>query len=343
MGNVRSSLVASVSVSCVYLIYVHIYCSHKLLQTNVLNERLPSFVYLYVKYVARAATRRTGRLHAATAGKRDVVYTLLGCRLETPLLRRFCGAAGYGRDYPDTEYRDVPMCFPEILFRRLLLVVLTDENFALSPAGLFCVRQSLKTLQPVDELKKGPFVLQVRVQEYRQVDTGVEVDIRLAATSRTGSPVWESVLTLLSKNGAHKPVRSVPKNAHECEPDGPVKEIEVGVPRTTGLQCVWFFSDFCPYRLLSLSARLFGSRSQTVPSLWMLSVCLAEIEKHKGVGVITAPINVTAEFKEPLFVPSRVKIKFWEKNRDHSPAQDLVFYMQQHGSNTFHLVGLISR
>lgn len=80
MGNVRSSLVASVSVSCVYLIYVHIYCSHKLLQTNVLNERLPSFVYLYVKYVARAATRRTGRLHAATAGKRDVVYTLLGCR-----------------------------------------------------------------------------------------------------------------------------------------------------------------------------------------------------------------------------------------------------------------------
>lgn len=62
-----------------------------------------------------------------------------------------------------------------------------------------------------------------------------------------------------------------------------------------------------------------------------------------GVGVITAPINVTAEFKEPLFVPSRVKIKFWEKNRDHSPAQDLVFYMQQHGSNTFHLVGLISR
>ncbi|XP_068577219.1 uncharacterized protein si:ch211-12e13.1 [Cebidichthys violaceus] len=347
MGHAQSSIAASLSVSCVYLVYVHIYCSYKLLKTNVLNERLPSFVYLYMKYVARAATRRTGYLHAAATRTRGVVYTVLNCRMETPLLRRFCCAAGYGWDYPDTEYRDVPMCFPEILCRRLLLMVLTDDNFRLSPAGLFRVRQSLKTFQPVDELKKGPFTLQVRVQEYRQVDAGVEVDVGLSAASRTGCPVWESVLTLLSRNGFHKASRSLPKNAHGGQPDEPapdtVRQIEVRVPRTTGLQCVWFFSDYSPYRLLSLSARLFGSRSQTAPGLWMLSVCLAEIEKHKGVGVITAPVNITAEFKEPLLVPGRVTIKFWEKNVDQSPAQDLSFHMQQHGSNTSHVMGSISR
>ncbi|KAM6944867.1 uncharacterized protein PEZ65_002612 isoform 1-T1 [Lycodopsis pacificus] len=347
MGNAQSSIVASLSVSCVYLVYVHIYCSYKLLKTNVLNERLPSFVYLYIKYVTKALTRRTGYLHTETTRKREVVYTILNCRLETPLLRSFCDAAGYGWDYPDTEYRDIPVCFPEILCRRLLLMALTDENFRLSPAGLFRVRQSLKTLQPVDELKKGPFMLQVRVQEYRQIDAGVEVDIGLSATSRTGCPVWESVLTLLSKNCLHKASRCLPKNAHECQPDEPapenVKQIEVRVPRTTGLQCVWYFSDYSPSRLLSLSARLFGSRSQTAPSLWMLSVCLAEIEKHKGVGVVTAPINVTAEFKEPLLVPGRVKIKILEKKGDQSPAQDLSFHMQQHGSNTSHMMGLISR
>ncbi|XP_068422411.1 uncharacterized protein si:ch211-12e13.1 [Clinocottus analis] len=342
MGNGQISLVLALSVSSVYLVYVHIYCSYKLLKTNVLNERLPSFVYLYIKYVTKALTRRTGHLHTATTRKRDVVYTALNCRLETPLLRSFCSAAGYGWDYPDTEYRDIPMCFPEILCRRLLLMVLTDEHFRLSPAGLFRVRQSLKTLQPVDELKKGPFVLQVRVQEYRQIDAGVEVDICLSATSRTGCRVWESVLTLLSKNAG-----CLPKNSHECQPDEPepehMKQIEVRVPRTTGLQCVWFFSGYSPYRLFSLAARLFGSRSQTTLSLWMLSVCLAEIEKHKGVGVITAPINVTAQFKEPLLVPGRVKIKFWEKNRDQSSAQDLSFHMQQHGSNTSHMMGLISK
>ncbi len=61
-----------------------------------------------------------------------------------------------------------------------------------------------------------------------------------------------------------------------------VKQVELQVPRTAGLQLVWHFSDFSPRRFLSLPVRLFGYRSQTSTSLWMLSVCLAEIEKHKS-------------------------------------------------------------
>lgn len=79
------------------------------------------------------------------------------------------------------------------------------------------MHQSLKTLQPVDELKKGPFMLQVRVLEYRRIDAGVEVDIRLSATSRTGCPVWESVLTLLSPNKLHKASRCLPRKENQSE------------------------------------------------------------------------------------------------------------------------------
>lgn len=68
------------------------------------------------------------------------------------------------------------------------------------PAGLFPLRQTLKTLEPVDELKKGPFTLQAGVLMYRQMEARVEVDIRLSATSRTGALVWESVLTLVSQD-----------------------------------------------------------------------------------------------------------------------------------------------
>ncbi|XP_042343470.1 uncharacterized protein si:ch211-12e13.1 [Plectropomus leopardus] len=350
MGNAQSYIAASLSVCCVYLVYDHIYRSHKLLKTNVLNnDSLPSFVYLYIKYVTRALTRRTGYLYTAPREQSEVVYTLLNCRLETPLLRRFSSAAGYGWDYPDTEYRDIPLCFPEILCRRLLLMSLTDKNFSLSPAGLLRVRQSLKTLEPVDELKRGPFMLQVRVLEYRQLDAGVEVDICLSATSRSGCAVWESVLTLLSKNKHHRAGRCSHEDEHAFQPDEPVpdnvKQVELRVPRTTGLQCVWSFSDNNPYRFLSLPARLVGYRSQAAPSLWMLSVCLAEIEKHKGVEVITAPASVTAHFKEPLLVPGRVTIKFWEmtKDKDQSPARGLSFDMQQNGSNISHICGLISR
>lgn len=73
------------------------------------------------------------------------------------------------------------------------------------------MRQTLKTLQPVDELKKGPFLLQVEVLEYRQTEEGAEVDLRLSATSRTGSLVWESILTLLSRNKLEKVSTYIPK------------------------------------------------------------------------------------------------------------------------------------
>lgn len=66
-------------------------------------------------------------------------------RLDTRLLRRFCSAAGYGWDYPDSEFRDLPLCFPEFLCSRLLLMVLTDGQFGLSPAGQ-SIMQSLLSL-----------------------------------------------------------------------------------------------------------------------------------------------------------------------------------------------------
>lgn len=84
---------------------------------------------------------------------------------------------------------------------------------------LIRVRQSLKTHQPVDELKKGAFTLQARVLVYRKVAAGVEVDICLSAISRSGNPVWESVLTFLSQNKLHKASRCshpVTENESEC-------------------------------------------------------------------------------------------------------------------------------
>ncbi|XP_047236844.1 uncharacterized protein si:ch211-12e13.1 [Girardinichthys multiradiatus] len=302
----------------------------------------------------RAVTRRTGHLYAARASRaRAVVYTVLNCRLDRSLLRRFCGAAGYGWDYPDTEYRDIPLCFPEVLCSRPMLMLLTDGNFRLSPAGLVRVRQSLKTLQPIDELKKGPFLLQVTVQGYQQTDAGVEVDVCLSATSRSGCPVWESVLTLLSKDRHHKASRDLLRNSSKCDHcyeeqpanEENLKQVEIRVPRTTGLRCVWSFTDYSPHCLLSLPAMFCSLKSQTAPAFWMLSVCLAEIEKHKGVEIITAPVSITAQFKETQPAPGKITIRFWEisKKLGQSADKDIRFQVQLQGQSTAQMVGLISR
>ncbi|XP_032434217.1 uncharacterized protein LOC116729652 [Xiphophorus hellerii] len=348
MGNARSCVVASLSVCSVCLGCVYIYRSHKLLRQNALNsDKLPSFAYLYVKYLSRAVTRRAGQLYAARAvGARAVVYTVLNCRLDKTLLRRFCGAAGYGWDYPDTEFRDLPLCFPEVLCSRLMLMLLTDHNFRLSPAGLVRVRQSLKTLQPIDELKKGPFTLQVAVEGYQQTDAGVEVDVCLSAASRSGCPVWESVLTLLSQDRRHEPSRDLLRNEEEGPDDKDnMKQVEVRVPMTAGPQCVWPFTDYSPHRLLSLPAVFCGLKSRTAPGFWMLTVCLAEIEKRKGVEIVSAPVSVTAQFKETPPAAGTVTIRFWgkSKNAGRSADEDLSFQVQLQGQSSSHMVGLISR
>lgn len=76
------------------------------------------------------------------------------------------------------------------------------------------VRQTLSTLQPIDELKKGRFTLRARVLEYRTVVGGAEVDIRMSAMSRCGHLVWESTLTLLSREQFHKTLRAL-HNEHD--------------------------------------------------------------------------------------------------------------------------------
>lgn len=65
-----------------------------------------------------------------------------------------------------------------------------------------------------------------------------------------------------------------------------------------------------------------------------------------GVGVITAPVNVTARFNEPLTVPGRVTIKFWGGTKHQGPSpstQKLSFHMEQRGGHICHMMGLISR
>ncbi|CAL8297117.1 unnamed protein product [Gadus morhua 'NCC'] len=292
----------------IYLFYAHVYRSHKALKSTVVNyeDRLPGLGYLFARYLLKALLVTRGSI--INKKQTDLSYTLINCRLENQLLRKFCAAAGYGWDYPDSEYRDVPLCFPEVLCLRLLLMVLTSSHFALNPAGLVRVRQTLRTLQPIDELTKGRFTLHARVLEYRTVRSGAEVDVFMSATSRCGQLVWESTLTLLSREKFYKTLQSLPTDHKKDLPDvALLKRVAMRVPWSTGLCFAWSFSDYSPSPLLSLPARLLGCRDRSSPSLWMLSVCLAEMEKHRGVDAIRPPINLTVQFLEPLLVPGQSK------------------------------------
>lgn len=119
----------------------------------------------------------------------------------------------------------------------------------------------------MDELKKGQFSLEATVLGYRPVEEGVEVLVRLSASSQGAGLVWQSVLTLLSRK-----TPDVRQAAVGCC-DAPKAAqgallVELDVPPG-----VWFWSRFWSS---------FNVLGHTSTAEWMLSVGLAEAEKHKG-------------------------------------------------------------
>uniref|UniRef100_A0AAV2MSF4 Uncharacterized protein n=1 Tax=Knipowitschia caucasica TaxID=637954 RepID=A0AAV2MSF4_KNICA len=259
--------------------------------------------------------------------------TMNTLRLDLDLLRRFCSVGGYGWDYPDSEYRDIPLCFPEAVCFKLLLTLLTDQDFKLSPAGLVRVRQSIRSLQPVDELKKGLFQVRASVLVYRAVSGGEEVDIALSASSRNQSPVWESVLTLLSQTETHRRTKPAPlSRSNDAQMD--LQQVDLTVPRFPTMPC---------FSLWRAASALCGLKSLMTPRLWMLSVCLAEIEKRRGSRSVTAPASVTVQFTEETTIPGTVQAQFWDsKDTVDQGSMKVCFSLMSAGSKRALMEGRLS-
>ncbi|XP_030647591.1 uncharacterized protein si:ch211-12e13.1 [Chanos chanos] len=312
-------ILTALIVYVIYFFHAYLYRSHRQLRTCAVfdfNQPLPSYAYLWVRYMTESFRKSQGHLYENNKDKKaitdELVFTIFNCRLDVQNLRKYCSAMGYGWDYPDSTFRDVPLCYPDYFCCRLLTMILCSERFKLSPLGLVRVRQTLSSLQPVDELKKGPFTVQARVTEYRSVLDGVEVDISLSA-GRGDLPVWESAITMFSqKTGPH--TQSEPADT----PDGSdaVKGVDLVVPWSAGVTCTWAFWELCPACVLLRGAcRLHLTRPNT-PALWVLSRCLVEIEKHRGVDAVRAPVSVSVTFRRSLFLPADVRIRFSQAASD---------------------------
>ncbi|KAJ8262680.1 hypothetical protein COCON_G00151370 [Conger conger] len=290
-----------------------------------------------------ALCKRQGKLYPIKGSAKTVTFTIFNCRIQSRHLRQYCSAFGYGWDYPDSPFRDIPVCYPEVLFSRLLTMVVCSERFRLSPVGLVCVSHTLRTFQPIDELKKGPFSLQAGVMEYKAVERGVEVEIKLTAADRVDQSVWEANVTLLSRD--MKQIMSQQPPAQRLLESEEVKTVEISVPWSTGLRCAWASCDYSPQHLFTFTAKLLGYSSPIAPSLWMLSKCLAEIEKHKGADAVRAPACMCVWFYQPLFMPGKAVVRFWETAPEAtSPAhRHYGIRVEKHSGGTPCLVGEISR
>ncbi|XP_028852093.1 uncharacterized protein LOC114799529 [Denticeps clupeoides] len=298
-----------------WLLCVTLYRSHRLCSGRVVFDAsgaLPSYAYLLFRSRIRALRKKRGRLYPSTEGVPETGFAVVNCRIDTDHLRQYCSAAGYGWDYPDSAFRDIPLLYPAVLCSRLFATIVSSAGFRLSPLGLLCLQQTVRKLQPVDELKKGPFQLQASVSEYRPVSAGVEVDVSFKAVGDAG-PVWESQITLLSPKTKH--LQCHQDRLTQADGTDAGTRVEIRVSWSTGLRWTWtLYGHFLKHLLWIQRPTAYG--------LWMQSQCLAEVEKHKGADAVRAPVSVHVLYRQPLVLPGRASIRIWEDRNDASfPAQ----------------------
>lgn len=97
----------------------------------------------------------------------------------------------------------VPLCFPETLFFKQLVFLVTSSSFPVSPLGLIHVKQAIKAFEPLIQILREPVDLRTEVSRMEAVAKGIEIDFTCRVFLRGRDIcIWEGVTTLLSRNTA---------------------------------------------------------------------------------------------------------------------------------------------
>lgn len=225
---------------------------------------------------------------------------IAGIRINKGHLDRYKKLCGYDQDITG----GVPICYVESLFLKSLVCVVTSNKFCLSPLGLIHLRQTITQHEPLQKYINDTLQANVKVTQYRCTDRGVEVDISLYLLAERNKVIWEGVVTLISM----KAVMRNASNEHERNDVFQYSET-ISVSADCGIQYSKLTGDWNPHHLYSWTAKPFGYRSPIAHGMWTLSRALAEIDKRCGID-FGRRLQISCFFKRPLFMPSRVLVKF---------------------------------
>ncbi|KAI4900069.1 hypothetical protein NFI96_005224 [Prochilodus magdalenae] len=342
VGGLMDSLWGALAVLCAVCVGLTVLygllCSVSGVNSAVLdsNRAGPASLSVLSSFILQSLRRTPGQLDTEHRGQ-ELLHTLINCRYEAVSLRRYCSIVGYGWDYPDSSFRDVPLLYPQFLCSRLISMTTCSPRFRLSPRGLVSVRQTVRLLKPLDELKRGAFSLRVGVEEYRSVDGGVEVDLSLrlrACQQEEEEEGWSSIITLLSPNTASKHTPQ-PHKTDGCTGDSE-RCVRVAVPWWAGVR------RGGPGLPLPLPSSLLGYGCPA--ALWAASRCLAETEKLKGADAVRAPLALTVCYRPPLHLPRTVSVRIRESPASVSSSDtNYTFNMEDDQTQTLILTGEIQR
>ncbi|MFA5938827.1 MAG: MaoC family dehydratase [Sinimarinibacterium sp.] len=219
----------------------------------------------------------------------------------------------------------LPITFPHVMAGALHLHLLTQKTFPFPLLGLVHIRNDIRQQRTLGADER--FDLSVRIGESRTVRQGVEFDM-LTDLTVGGELVWTEVSTILHRVPAPKG-SSAPRPAPTPSPLADYRSFTAAAD--IGRRYAPVGHDFNPIHLAPLAARLFGFKRHIAHGMWSLAHCAALL-----VGELAqAPQALSVQFKQPLFLPGRVTLKF---NRG---ADGVDFALLSSRSDKTHLTGTL--
>jgi acyl dehydratase len=283
--------------------------------TTLTFDRLPSALPAYAK-----ALRSRGRLVEGQSIPR-IEARVTGVVADPAKLRDYRVICGFA------ETDKLPVSFPQVLGFPLQMAALTHEKFPLRLLGLVHIRNQITQYRPLDA--REPLDFLAYVEGHRDVHNGIEFDIVTEVRDGKGALVWKSVAGTLSrgKGTGQKPAKK-PADAQHVEFG---RYASWDVPENIGRRYGMNAGDVNPIHLTALSARLFGFKRHIAHGMWTMARCTAELGDELPKG----PFSLSVAFKQPVFLPSSVLMRYGPVNKGIEFA-----LLSEDGEKT-HLVGQV--
>jgi hypothetical protein len=221
-----------------------------------------------------------------------------------------------------TPGKRLPATFPHLVAFPLHLDLMTDPAFPFRALGLIHVANTITVHRPVST--NAHWDIEVFVERLRPHRRG-RVFTMMTELRADNVLVWSEASDILARGPGDPDGGETRPDVPQRPPVGPQQwALGAGV----GRKYAKVSGDANPIHLSAVTAKAFGFRRAIVHGMWGLARCVAEIENR-----LPHAYTVSAEFKRPIFLPSRVT--FGAMSRDGG----LDFGLSSKSGEVTHLLG----
>ena len=225
-----------------------------------------------------------------------------------------------------SDIDSLPITFPQVVAAAIQMHLLNQPGFPVPLVGLVHLRNRIEQQRALkaDEV----FAVNVRVEAGgRQTDKGLEFDI-VTEYLVDGVMLWQATATVLHRAKAKSEKSPGRKPAPESSA-ALAQYVSFDAPADIGRRYGRISGDLNPIHLSPLSAKLFGYPRAIAHGMWSLARGAALLEPHLG----RPPQRLDAAFKQPLFLPGRVALKY------RAGGQGIDFSLLSRNADKTHLTG----